>query len=98
MNRVMRKPALCICKNKDADQLRGNRTADLHLCFRYKDKLLTKSQIFSLLPSSVVVQPDLCRTWSETLMSSEDRFSRDDWLIYTLVPMGTGNVCNIAHC
>ena len=24
----MRKPALCICENKDADQLRGNREAD----------------------------------------------------------------------
>ena len=25
----------CICKNKDADQLRGNREADQRLCFRY---------------------------------------------------------------
>ena len=25
---VMRKPAFCICENKDADQLRGNREAD----------------------------------------------------------------------
>ena len=25
---IMRKPAFCICKNKDADQLRGNREAD----------------------------------------------------------------------
>ena len=24
MSLVMRKPAFCICKNKDADQLRGN--------------------------------------------------------------------------
>ena len=24
----MRKPAFCICENKDADQLRGNREAD----------------------------------------------------------------------
>ena len=31
----MRKPAFCVCKNKDADQLRGNREADQHLCFRY---------------------------------------------------------------
>ena len=29
----MRKPAFCICKNKDADQLRGNREADQRLCF-----------------------------------------------------------------
>ena len=35
MSRVMRKSAFCICENKDADQLRGNREADQHLCFRY---------------------------------------------------------------
>ena len=35
MSRVMRKPAFCICENKDADQLRGNREADQRLCFRY---------------------------------------------------------------
>ena len=31
----MRKPAFCICENKGADQLRGNREADQRLCFRY---------------------------------------------------------------
>ena len=31
--RVMRKPTFCICKNKDADQLRGNRETDQRLCF-----------------------------------------------------------------
>ena len=34
MSLVMRKPAFCICENKDADQLRGNREADQRLCFR----------------------------------------------------------------
>ena len=34
---VMRKPAFCICENKDADQLRGDLEADLRLCFRYTD-------------------------------------------------------------
>ena len=65
----MRKPAFCICKNKDADQLRGNLEADQRLCFRYTDTtipLLSKSEISSLLPSSVTVQPGLCATWSET--------------------------------
>ena len=28
MSRIMRKPTFCICENKDADQLRGNREAD----------------------------------------------------------------------
>ena len=33
----MRKPTICICENKDADQLRGNSEADQRLCFRYSD-------------------------------------------------------------
>ena len=67
----MRKPAFCICENKDADQLRGNREADQHLCFCYMDStipLLSKSEISSLWPSSVAVQPGLCQTRSETRM------------------------------
>ena len=69
MSFVMRKPAFCICKNKDADQLRGDREADQRLCFRYKNNtipLLPKSEISSLLLSSVAPQPGLCRIWSET--------------------------------
>ena len=65
----MRKPTFCICENKDADQLRGYREADQRLCFRYMDSaipVLPKDEISSLLPSSVAVQPGLCRTWSET--------------------------------
>ena len=33
LSHVMRKPTFCICENKDADQLRGNREADQRLCF-----------------------------------------------------------------
>ena len=65
----MRKPAFCICENKDADELRGNREAAQRLCFRHTDTaipLLSKYEISSLQPSSVAVQPGLCRTWSET--------------------------------
>ena len=54
----MRKPVFFICENKDQ-----------RLCFRYTDstiRLLSKSEISSLQPSSVDVQPGLCRTWSET--------------------------------
>ena len=56
----MRKLAFCICENKDADQLRGNREADQRLCFRCTDSTiprLPKSEISSLYPSSVAVQP-----------------------------------------
>ena len=53
-------------ENRSAD----NRAADQHLHFRYIHVVSTispllKSEISSLL-SSVVVQPGLCRTWSET--------------------------------
>ena len=72
MSHVMRKPTFCICENKDAHQFRGNGEADQRLCFRYIDStipLLSKSEISSLYPSSVAVQPGLCRTWSETRTS-----------------------------
>ena len=65
----MRNPTFCICENKDADQLRGNREADQRLCFRYIDStipLLPIYEMSSLQPSSVAVQPGLCGTWSET--------------------------------
>ena len=66
---VMRKSVFCICENKDADQLRGDRETDQRLCFRYLNStipLLPKYKISSLYPSPVAVQPGLCRTWSET--------------------------------
>ena len=48
---VMRKPAIFIGENKDADKLRGNREANQRLCFRYNDSripLLPKSEISSI--------------------------------------------------
>ena len=50
MSRILRKPDFCLCENKGADQLRGNREADQRLCFRYTDStipLLLKSEISS---------------------------------------------------
>ena len=67
----MRKPTICICENKGADQLRSNCEADQRLCFRYTDStipLLSKSKISSLMPSSVLVQPGLCQICSETTL------------------------------
>ena len=67
----MGKPTICICENKDADQLLGNREADQRLCFLNTDStlpLLVKSKISSFQPASVTVQPDLCRTCSETTL------------------------------
>ena len=40
MSRLMGKPTICISKNKDADQLRGNLEADQRLCFRYTDSTI----------------------------------------------------------
>ena len=40
MSCLMRKPTICICENKDVDQLRGNREADQRLCFRYTDSTI----------------------------------------------------------
>ena len=51
LSRIMRKTDFCLCKNKDADQLRGDREADQRLCFRYTDStipLLSESEISSL--------------------------------------------------
>ena len=48
MSRLMGNSTICIGKNKDADQLRGNREADQRLCFHYSDStipLLLKSEI-----------------------------------------------------
>ena len=67
----MRKQTICICENKDADQVNGNCEADQCLCFGYRDStlpLLLKSEISSFEPASVVVQPDLCQTCSETTL------------------------------
>ena len=69
LSRVLRKPAFCICENKDTDQLRDNREADQRLCFRHTDStipLLPIYEILSLKLSSVVIQPGLCGPWSET--------------------------------
>ena len=52
MSHVIRKLTFCICENKDADQLCGNREADQRLCFRYKASsipLLPKSEISRLV-------------------------------------------------
>ena len=66
---VMSKPAFCKCENKDADQLRGNREADQHLCFRYIDSTILVFHIYeisSLKPCAVAVQPGLSCNRSET--------------------------------
>ena len=64
MSRVMRKPAFCICENKDADQLCGNRGPDQCLCFRYTDNNPSTSYIRNFKPLAI-------------FCSSTDRFVSD---------------------
>ena len=84
----MRKPAFCICENKDAGQLCGNREADQRLCFRYIDytiPLLPKYKILRFEPPSLTELPDLCRIWdctarfvSDLVGNPDDRFSHNE--------------------
>ena len=61
MSRVVRNRLFAYAKNKDADQLCGNREADQRLCFHYTNStipLLSKSKISSSTSRFV------CGTWS----------------------------------
>ena len=88
MSRVMRKPAFCICENKDADQLRGNREADQRLCFRYivqslyflNQKFQASRQLYSLVCVGPCLKPDC---W----------FSHDTAQLYTSPQAGTLTKC-----
>ena len=74
----MRKPAFCICENKDADQLRGYREADQHLCFCYTDSiipLLSKSEFFKPL---AIFCGCTARFVSYQVRNPEDRFSHNE--------------------
>ena len=67
MSRVIRKPAVCICENKDADQLHGYHafvfaTWTVQSLYFLNPKYQASSHLLRLH-----VQPGLCQTWSETL-------------------------------
>ena len=68
------KICFCICVNKGADQLRGNRTADQRNCFRYINSTvprLLKSEIFKPL---VICSSCTARFVSSLVDNPEDRF------------------------
>ena len=67
MSRLMGKPTICLCENKDADQLRGNREADQRLCFRYSDSTIP------LLFKKVQVGKDQEKAQSEKDSHSKNR-------------------------
>ena len=69
----LRKPAFCICENKDADQLCRNREADQRLCFRYIDS--TIPLLFK--PLAILCS---CRAWFvwDLVGNPEDQFSHNE--------------------
>ena len=71
----MREPVFCICENKSANQLCGNRTADQRLCFRHIDSTIP------LFPTSEIALAIFCdytaRFVSNLVGNPEDRFSGD---------------------
>ena len=90
LSRVVRKPAYCICENKDADQLRGDREADQRFCFRYTD-----STIRNFKPL-VIFCDCTARFVSNLVGNPEDRFSQNEAhfisvSVSTRKPAGQGN-------
>ena len=74
----MRKPAFCICENKDADQLRSNCAVDQRRCFRYMDRtipLLSKFQNFKPL---AIFCGSTAWFVSDLVGNPEDRFSHNE--------------------
>ena len=69
----MRKPAFCICENKDADQLRGNREADQRLCFRYTDSTIP----LPCKPLAIFYGCTARFVW-DLVGNPEDRFSHNE--------------------
>ena len=74
----MRKPAFCICENKEAYQLCGKHEADLRLCFRYIAStipLLPKHKIFKPL---AIFRDSTAQFVSDQVGNPEDRFSHNE--------------------
>ena len=72
LSRDVRKPDFCICENKDADQLRGNRKADQSFCFHHLDSkylcfLNPKFQVSSYI-----------QKFSSPVGNPEDRVSQNE--------------------
>ena len=81
----MRKLAFCICENKDADQLRGNREADQRLCFRYIDSTISLQNFKPL----AIFCGCTARDVSDLVGNPEDRFSHNEAHLCILQHHGT---------
>ena len=74
----MRKTAFCICKNKDTDQLRGNRETDQ--CLYFFATKIVRSLYFlnpNFKPLAIFCS---CTAWcvSDLVGNTEDRFSHNE--------------------
>ena len=74
----MRKPAFCICENKDADQLRGNREADQRLYFRYTDSTIPLLPKFRNFKPLAIFYGCTARFVWDLVGNPEDRFSHNE--------------------
>ena len=73
-----KKPAFCICENKEADQLRGNREADQRLCFRYVDSTIPLIPKIRNFESLAVLCGSIAWFVSDLVGNPEDRFSHNE--------------------
>ena len=81
----MKKPAFCICENKDADQLRGNREADQRLCFRYSDSKIPILLYIRTFKPLAIFCGCTARFVSDLVGNSEERFSHNEAQIYKYI-------------
>ena len=72
MSRITGKAAFAYVKNKDDDQLRGNREADQHLCFRYIDRTILRN-----FKSLAIFCGCTARFISDLVGHPEEQFSHD---------------------
>ena len=78
MSLVKRKPVFCICENKDADQLRGNREADQRLCFRYLDSTIPLLPKIRNSKPLAIFSGCTARFVSDLVGNPKDRFSQNE--------------------
>ena len=69
----MRKPAFCLCENKNANQLRGNREADQRLCFT----LHRYYNLSTFKPLAILCDCTACFV-TDLVGNSEDWFSHNE--------------------
>ena len=73
----MRKPAFCICENKDADQLCENREADQCLCFHYIDSTIHLLSIYEISSLWQKRSGRPRKSWDEVIKNDREKLDMD---------------------